>query len=60
MAWSCAVMKERRMLGTGLAFRGAAGVEAAGFGVWNEAAISLKPVGWGLTGGGGGAREAMD
>lgn len=56
LAWSGAVINERRIFGTVLVFL----VGALGFGfaapVWKEAAISLKPVGCGFTGTGGGAR----
>ena len=55
MAWSGAVMKERRILGTLFVCRGAA--LGLGFAppAWKDAAISLKPVACGFTGGGGGS-----
>lgn len=48
LAWSWAVMKERRTLGILLAFLGWVSWVALVPPVWNDAAIWLKPVGWGF------------
>ena len=54
LAWSWAVMKERRTLGILLAFLGRESRVALVPPVWKDAAIWLKPVGWGFTGWAGG------
>lgn len=54
LPWSCAVMKERRILGILLPAL-SAGFGFDGDAVWKEAAISWKPVGCGFCVGGGGA-----
>ena len=55
LAWSAAVINDSLILGIALVFFGGSGRLRPGFApvAWNDAAISVNPVGWGFIAAGG-------